>query len=666
MRKIKLPELLAPAGNMECLVAAVKAGADAVYFGAGAFNARARAGNFDSEALREAVRYCHSYGRKAYVTLNTAVKERELSDALSLASEIYEAGADAVICADLGLISEIRRQLPDLEVHISTQAGVRSTEGARYFASLGASRVVLARELTAREMQSVSKNCGIETEVFVHGALCVSVSGRCLFSSLVGGRSGNRGECAQPCRLPYNKGKYLLSLKDMSLANHIRELCETGTSSLKIEGRMKSASYVYGVVSIYRRLLDEYRSASAEEHSLLERIFSRNGFTSAYFTGRISPEMKGMRPEGERGVEIPQAKEPKRIPVKLFMRVKKGSPLFVSYETEDGRSSYAVGSIPVEAETRPMTPDDYLRPLSALGNTPFEVDGVEFEFDAGLMLPVSALKSARREAIEQLAAQYHPARESVRTSYKERVSPSETACITAKFYNAHSVTDRAREFFDTVFINACEYDRRLANGAFLPETASEADSEALETVLCELRSKGCERIMVSDIGELCAAARAGFSEIHTDVGFNVYNSECVKMLKSAGATRVLSSAELILPAARALDAAVTVYGRIPLMVLKKCIGRELIGCDRCKSGNGAFTLVDRKGISFPGIRDKGFYNSGHGSIIFNSLPTYVGDRKNGSLPDVHFIFTTEGKDEVERVIAAYEGGESLGMQVRRI
>lgn len=666
MAKRNIPELLAPAGNMECLIAAVKGGADAVYFGAGAFNARARAGNFDSDSLREAVRYCHSYGRKAYVTLNTAIKERELCDALALAAEIYESGADAVICADLGLISEIRKQLPDLEVHISTQAGVRSTEGAKYFASLGAKRVVLARELTAGEMKSVSNNCGIETEVFVHGALCVSVSGRCLFSSLVGGRSGNRGECAQPCRLPYNKGKYLLSLKDMSLASHIRELCETGTSSLKIEGRMKSASYVYGVVSIYRRLLDEYRSATAEEHSLLERIFSRNGFTSAYFTGRISPEMKGMRPEGERGAEIPQPKEPKRIPVKLFMRVKKASPLFVSYETKDGRSAYAVGQTPVEAETRPMSPDDYLRPLSALGNTPFEVDGVEFEFDAGLMLPVSALKSARREAIDQLAASYHPERESVPTSYRERVSPSTITCKTAKFYNARSVTDSAREFFDTVFIDACEYDARIANGAFLPETASEADTEALDALLSELRAKGCERIMVSDIGELCAAARAGFSEIHTDVGFNVYNSECVKMLKSAGATRVLSSAELILPAARALDAAVTVYGRIPLMVLKKCIGRELIGCDKCQKGNGAFTLVDRKGIAFPGIRDKGFYGSGHGSIIFNSLPTYVGDRRDKTLTDVHFIFTTEERDEVERVISAYESGEALGTQVRRI
>ena len=666
MAKVNIPELLAPAGNMECLVAAVKAGADAVYFGAGAFNARARAANFDGDSLREAVRYCHSYGRKAYVTLNTAVKEREMKDALALAADIYASGADAVICADVGLISEIRKQLPDLEVHVSTQAGVRSTNGAKYFASLGASRVVLARELTAGEMKSVSKSCGIETEVFVHGALCVSVSGRCLFSSLVGGRSGNRGECAQPCRLPYNKGKYLLSLKDMSLAGHVRELCETGASSLKIEGRMKSASYVYGVVSIYRRLLDEYRSATTEEHGLLERIFSRNGFTSAYFEGRISPEMKGMRPEDARGLELPMPKEPKRIPVKLFMRIKKDMPLFVSYEAEDKRSSYAVGPIPYEATSKPMTPDDYLRPLSALGNTPFEVGNVEFEFDAGLMLPVSALKSARREAIEQLEAQYHPVRGSLKTSYKEVSSPSRSACKTAKFYNAAFVTQQAREFFDTVFINACEYDSKLANGAFLPETASEDDTEALERALSELKKKGCERIMVSDIGELYAAARAGFSEIHTDVGFNVYNSECVRMLKKAGATRVLSSAELILPAARALDAAVTVYGRIPLMILKKCIGRELIGCDKCKAGNGAFTLVDRKGIAFPGIRDKGFYGRGHGSIIFNSLPTYVGDRKGGELPDVHFIFTTEGKEEVGRVISAYENEEALGIQVRRI
>ena len=665
-RKTNLPELLAPAGDMSCLYAAVLGGADAIYVGGKRFGARAFAKNFDIDELTHAVEYCHLNGVKLYVTLNTLIEDREMAEAVEYAACLYRIGVDALIVADLGAISAIRRSVPNLELHASTQMSVHNSYGAMAASSLGISRVVVARELCLDDIESIVDRSPCEIEVFLHGALCVCHSGQCLFSSLVGGRSGNRGECAQPCRLPYNKGKYLLSLKDMSLASHIRELCETGTSSLKIEGRMKSASYVYGVVSIYRRLLDEYRSATAEEHSLLSRIFSRNGFTSAYFTGRISPEMKGMRPEGERGAEIPQPKEPKRIPVKLFMRVKKGSPLFVSYETKDGRSAYAVGQTPVEAETRPMSPDDYLRPLSALGNTPFEVDGVEFEFDAGLMLPVSALKSARREAIDQLAASYHPERESVRTSYREKVKPSNVACKTAKFYNARSVTDSAREFFDTVFIDACEYDVRIANGAFLPETASEADTEALDALLSELRAKGCERIMVSDIGELCAAARAGFSEIHTDVGFNVYNSECVKMLKSAGATRVLSSAELILPAARVLDAAVTVYGRIPLMVLKKCIGRELIGCDKCQKGNGAFTLVDRKGIAFPGIRDKGFYGSGHGSIIFNSLPTYVGDRRDKSLTDVHFIFTTEERDEVERVISAYESGEALGTQVRRI
>ncbi len=664
--KTNVPELLSPAGDASSLRAAVCGGADAVYFGASAFNARARAVNFDGEDIRAAVSYCHDYGRKAYVTMNTAIKDRELSSALSLAASLYEYGVDAVISADAGLISLIRRYLPDLEVHISTQAGVCSVEGARAFAEMGAERVVLARELSVKDISKISSECGIQTETFVHGALCVSVSGRCLFSSMVGGRSGNRGECAQPCRLPYNDGKYLLSLKDLSLAGHIGELCDSGTASLKIEGRLKSPDYVYRVTRIYRALLDARRNATPPEVKELESIFSRGGFTDGYFTGKINVSMNGVRGElqgaPQRAPEMTEAP----IPLKLSAAVREGLPLSLRYETEDGRYAEATGPIPQAALSRPMSESDYLRPLCALGTTPFTVAERKTDIDEGLMLPVSALKEARREAIATLRAQYHPVRESVAVDYSPRSARGKAAALrSASFLRAEQIGDSAKSFFDVLFLPADRFDPSLANGASLPPVTHESDAKALFEKLEELKRAGCKNLLVSDIGQLRMATEVGGFAIHTDLGFNAFNGETVNVLKELGASRVLSSPELNLPAAADLGVGVLVYGRVPLMVLKKCIGKELIGCDKCKSGDGGFTLTDRKGISFPGVRLER-----HGSILFNSLPTYMGDKQSelqkAGIRDLHFLFTTETPSQICDVIDAFSHGEPLGTQVRRI
>ena len=240
----RLPELLAPAGDFECLIAAVAAGADAIYVGGRLYSARAYAKNFDMDELVKAVEYCHLHGVKLYVTLNTLLYDRELEGAVSFARELYRIGVDALIVADLGLVRILREVLPELELHASTQMSVHNVDGANAAHALGCKRVVLARELSGKDIADITERCAPEVEVFLHGALCVCYSGQCLFSSLVGGRSGNRGECAQPCRLPYNGGKYPLSLSDMSLARHIPALIESGVASLKIEGRMKSAAYV--------------------------------------------------------------------------------------------------------------------------------------------------------------------------------------------------------------------------------------------------------------------------------------------------------------------------------------------------------------------------------------------------------------------------------------
>lgn len=295
-----LPELLAPAGSPEALRAAVAAGADAVYFGASGFNARAGARNFSDAELCRAVEHCHANGVRVYLTLNTLVYDRELRDYLAAAERAYLAGVDALIVADLGGAAAIHRTFPDFELHASTQMSGHSVAAAKELVTLGFSRMVLARELSREDIFEFTKSSPIEAEVFIHGALCVCHSGQCLFSSMVGGRSGNRGECAQPCRLPYNGGKYPLSLKDNCLALHIPDLIEAGVASLKIEGRMKGADYVGGVVSIYRRLLDERRAATQREIEVLEGIFSRSGFTDGYFCGKIDHNMLGVRTERDK------------------------------------------------------------------------------------------------------------------------------------------------------------------------------------------------------------------------------------------------------------------------------------------------------------------------------------------------------------------------------
>ncbi|MBO7376869.1 MAG: U32 family peptidase [Clostridia bacterium] len=300
--KERLPELLAPAGSFRALEAAIDAGADAVYLGMKGFNARAGAVNFSPDETRAAVRLAHSAGVRIHVTLNTLVYDRETDAFVKAAIEAAEAGADALIVADLGGAALIRSVIPGLPLHASTQTSVHSSAGGLFMKKLGFSRVVLARELPASEIASFVKNTGVETEIFVHGAICVCHSGLCLMSSVIGGRSGNRGECAQPCRLPYrtpNGQSYPLSLKDLSLARFVPEILSLGVSSLKIEGRMKPPSYVGAVVSVWRRLLDEGRPANAEEMKYLARVWSRQGFTSDYFDDSATPghRMLGVRNE---------------------------------------------------------------------------------------------------------------------------------------------------------------------------------------------------------------------------------------------------------------------------------------------------------------------------------------------------------------------------------
>lgn len=298
-KRKRLPELLSPCGSPESLDAAIIGGADAVYLGGSAFNARMNARNFGDDAIREAISRCHASGVRVYVTLNTLVYDREMNDALRYAALLYEAGADALIVTDTGLASLIRSYMPSFPLHASTQASGHSAAAAAALHELGFSRMVCARELSAENIKVLVNNSPLEIEMFIHGALCVSHSGQCLLSSVMGGRSGNRGECAQPCRLSYNGG-YPLSLRDACLAPHIPEIVDSGVASLKIEGRMKPPEYVYEVTAIYRRLIDENRFASPAELTRLAAVFSRSGFTDGYYKRKINSSMLGVRSERDK------------------------------------------------------------------------------------------------------------------------------------------------------------------------------------------------------------------------------------------------------------------------------------------------------------------------------------------------------------------------------
>jgi len=340
---IKLPELLSPCGSPEALDAAVRAGADAVYLGGPAFNARINAHNFSDDELRAAVSKCHDAGVRLYVTFNTMIYDREFSDALKYAEFLYKIGVDALILADVGLSAQIKKYFPDFELHASTQLSGHNSEAAKFLYKHGFSRMVCARELSRENIEKLISDSPIEIEMFVHGAMCVSHSGQCLMSSVIGGRSGNRGLCAQPCRMKYND-KYMLSLKDMCLAAHVTEIIDSGASSLKIEGRMKSPDYVYGVTKTYRKLLDENRNASEAELKHMAELFSRGGFSDGYFTGNIGRHMLGIRSDEDKEAtkKVIQKSEKrntekapdlsKRLPIPEYTRLNSLPEDIVSYK----------------------------------------------------------------------------------------------------------------------------------------------------------------------------------------------------------------------------------------------------------------------------------------------------------------------------------------------
>lgn len=589
MKKMnKLPELLAPAGSPEALRAAIKSGADAVYMGASGFNARIGAANFTPESLGYEIARAHEAGVRIYLTLNTLVYDREISDMLKTAEAAYLAGADALIVADLGVASILRRTFPDLPLHASTQMSGHNLDSARELARLGFERMVIARETSRENLELICRSSPIEIEAFVHGALCVCHSGQCLFSSIVGGRSGNRGLCAQPCRLPYSDGRggkgYPLSLKDLSLASHLPELIEMGVSSLKVEGRMKPPEYVAGVISIWRRLLDEGRGANAEEMRRLAEIFSRQGFTDGYYIGNIGKNMLGIRTEGDKARSASQKKT----------------------------AEYKNTKSPIPEYTE---------------------------------------RNCRAADYEQ------------KKPHQRRGKPIVNSAV---FYNASQYTAKAAKFFDIAYLPLEEFPKvRGAHGVLLPPVIPDSEMGRVRRQLTEAKRLGATDALVGNLGHISLASEFGLT-LHGDLRLNIANAETAAALEELGFEDFVLSPELTLPRLRDISGRsyVVVYGRLPLMVTEKCVGKETGGCKVCERGQAK--LVDRMGVNFPVLRVPE-----HRSLIVNSLPTYILDRprdlSDGFITRRHYIFTVESPREVDSLIGAFMSGSPIpGGKCRRL
>lgn len=665
-RKAALPELLAPAGDFESLVAAVSGGADAVYVGGESFGARAYAKNFNIEELRRAVRYTHLHGVKLYVTVNTLIYDKEMKELSDYIAELWKMGVDALITADLGVIREIKRRTPGFAIHASTQMSVHNTYGADMASTLGCERVVVARELSLENIKIVTEKAKAEIEVFLHGALCVSHSGQCLMSSLVGGRSGNRGECAQPCRLPYNGGKYILSLRDLSLSNHIRELIDIGVSSLKIEGRMKSPEYVYTVTSIYRRLLDENRNAGADEERILRDAFSRGGFTDGYFVDKKFGRMTGVRSEEDkkRTRALSEIKlEPMRKSVAARVEMKLGHPAVMTLYNNE-KSVTVTGDIPSAAINSPLVAEDVKARLSKMGATMLSLStsDIIITLDDGINLPPSAINALRREAAEKFE---DTSREGGAYDYEREVFDDDRSELTtAEFYSQSIYKEisenepKALSMFDIVFLPLENFSG--GDGVAIPPVVFDTELVGVTSMLKNAVEKGAKYALVGNIGAIPMALECGLIPVG-NFRLNITNSYSKAEYKKLGVNISVLSPELTLPMARDVGGGEIVYGRIPVMLTERCFIKENFGCDGC----GKASLEDRTGRRFPISRE-----FGHRNVIFNSVPTYMGDKKEElksfKISHAHFIFTVENAAEACNVIASYKSSRALFCEVRRI
>ena len=670
-----LPELLAPAGSPEALRAAVDSGADAVYLGWGGFNARRGAQNFSEEEFADALAYCHVRGVRAFLTLNILLSDRELPAALEAARTASRLGVDAVLVQDWGLFDLLRHALPDLPLHASTQMSLFTSGGANEIAAAGCRRVVIARECSKEETAAICRACPAEIEAFVHGALCMCYSGQCAMSALIGGRSGNRGRCAQPCRLPYGMGgpardQRPLSLKDSCLAGRLREMADMGVACLKIEGRMRRPAFVAAVTGVYARLLEEGRAPTAQEQDVLERAFSRSGFTDAYWRGRKGPEMLGHRPEDAAppAAEAPRLEE-RRVPVRLACRVRAGAPCALTAEDGDGRSVTVAGPVPEPAGRRALTAEDLSARLRKTGGTPYYCAGAEAAVDPGLFLPAAAVNALRRDALDALSAARSapPRRRELEPPPLPGIDCSaDSPQITVSVASAAQLTAGLLDLRPARIYVPLEV---LADLTSLPEAGTEwcavlprvwrdKDEPLLRRWLERAASLGAAGALLGNLGHFPLVRGMGF-RLYGDYGLNVFNSRSLAWLREEGLASACLSFELryaqIRDMRKILPAEAIVYGRLPLMITENCLIHNTVGC-RCDRPN---FLNDRTGAAFPLLPA-----FGHRTEVENSRRLWLADRpdyRSLGLAFARLRFTVEDPEECVRVYRAYlEGAPAQG------
>ncbi len=674
-------ELLAPAGSMEALRAAVCNGADAVYLGADTFNARMNARNFSAADLQEAVVYCHVRGVKVHLTLNTLVLDREMPRAAELIRLAASCGVDAFIVQDLGVVSLCRQLAPDVPIHASTQMSIHSLEGVLEAAALGCSRVVLARELPAEEIAHICKKSPVEIEVFVHGALCMCYSGQCYLSSVIGRRSGNRGQCAQPCRLPYGYGRfestrYPLSLKDNCLAGELDELRRMGVASIKIEGRMKRPEYVAIVTRAYRTVLNGGKLMPSDLQEL-ETAFSRQGFTDGYFRGQTGSDMFGRRQEGEDTADLfasaratYEQGEPQRIGVRFYAMIRRGEPAQLAVEDPDGNLCRTRGPVPEQAVYRSLTPQDLEQQLKKTGGTPYLCTAVRSSLDPDLMLPASAINAMRRDVIAELTAKRGRAAPARLNAYDEPPRYDGIAGepqLTIAVRTAGQITSRMLSMKPTVLYvplselaehpdlpQRVSVETQLA--AILPRVIWSGELAPIARQLRTVYEMGVRQVLAGNLGQLHIARAAGFA-VRGDFGLNIVNSRAMRYLREQGLDSQLLSFELTLPQIRdiskAVPAELLIYGRLPLMLMENCVMKNRTGICACQTGT--VRLVDRVGEEFPIVKDPGTCRN----VLLNGKKLYLLDKKDAlrgmGLWALRLQFTTENPGEIDKVLMDYQG-----------
>ena len=660
-RMMKNLEILAPAGSLETLVAAVRSGANAVYLGVKEINARRGATNFTFEELEQAVKYCHDRNVKVYLALNIIVSNDEMKLAYEVAKKALASGIDAFIVQDLGTAKMIKEHFPTAKLHASTQCSVNTPDGFKALEEMGFVRAVIPREMTIEEIKEIRKATDMELEIFVHGALCMCVSGQCYLSAMLGGRSGNRGLCAQPCRLGFsadNSQSCDLSLKDLSLIKHISEIAESGVISLKIEGRMKRPEYVAACVTACKKEINGELNSNFEH--TLKSVFSRTGFTDGYFTGKKT-DMFGTRQKEDvvsanevlKELSHLYDNENPLIPIDLEFTCKADERPCLK-ATALSKTVEVFGEIPQKAINKPTTKEMAGLRLSKFGNTQYWVRDMKISLDDGLMLLASMLNSMRREAVEMLSQSEKPILEykqfSLGNSY---INPIGEKYYTARFQNPESIPNKHP--FKRIFIPIwCDDEDFIDNraGVEIPRGLFGKEQD-LKKRLERLKKIGVKKALCSNLGAYKTAEDMGF-EVYGDFGLNIFNSESAKMFNSP-----IISFEATLDQVAKINAnekGVIAYGRLPLMLTRNCPIKNHLGCARCTG-----KLTDRKGFEFPVVC------SNYPCVeILNSLPLFMGDRQDEINADfLHFYFTDETQKQVEQIIKLFETKSQMNEKYTR-